>query len=308
MCGGDIVNILVVDSDQDTIEMVCSWLQYRGHKVHYCYSADKARVAWLERKPDVAIVDVETPGVNLLRMLDELRPQHDGMILAMSEEPSANLEAFCLESGADAFVAKPFLPKLLVAHLNALSRRMRDTVQRQPASVFTVGPIRLDASRNEVRVNGQDHHLTPIQSRILQKLAMNAGDVCPLQQIVSYAWGYGEDGDTYLIKAHIRNLREKVEPEPSEPRYIITVPGVGYMLTAGTSVKAQDEAPARTAAEVERAVLDSDGARDAGEVDGVDGVDDEDEEGGDTPRAGRNGRQVVTGFAAHVTTRARGHR
>lgn len=268
------MNILVVDSDQDIIEMVCSWLQYRGHKVHFCFSADKARTAWLERKPDVAIVDADLPGVNVLHMLDELRPQHDAMLLAMSEDPSARAEAFCLESGADAVVVKPFMPNLLLAHLKALGRRMRDTVQRQPASVFTVGPIRLDASRNEVRVNGEDHHLTPTQSRILQKLAMNAGDVCSLQQIVSFAWGYGEDGDTYLVKAHIRNLREKIEPDPSQPRYIRTVPGAGYMLTAGSSLAAHDETAARA------------DAGDVGAVSEVEDLDDADDEmDGGAPRA-----------------------
>ncbi|HEX9038828.1 MAG TPA: response regulator transcription factor [Ktedonobacterales bacterium] len=235
------MNILVVDSDRDMVEMVSTWLRSRGNTVHFCYSVDKARAAWLERKPDLVIAEIDAPGVNILDIFREARAQHDALVLATTEEPSARLEAFCLESGADGFLAKPFLPKLLLAHIHALGRRVRSTVQRQPTSVFTLGPIRFDASRNEVRVNGKLQHLTPTESRILQVLAINAGDVCSQSQIVAHAWGYGEDGDTYLIKAHIRNLREKIESVPSKPRFIRTVPGVGYTLTVGAAITSEDE-------------------------------------------------------------------
>ncbi len=240
------MNILVLDSDQDMVEMLTSWLRTRGFTVNYCFSADKARAIWLERKPDLVITEVKLAGVDVLEMCRELRLRHDALVMVMTEEPSAKLEAFCLESGADAFLAKPFLPKLLIAHIHALSRRVRATLQRQPSSQFIVGPMRFDASRNEVRVNGKVAHLTPTESRILQLLAINAGDVCTQNQIVSHAWGYGEDGDTYLIKAHIRNLREKIEPVPSKPQFIRTVPGVGYTLSVKSAPEPRNESPEHT--------------------------------------------------------------
>lgn len=239
------MNILVLDSDHDMVEMLTSWLRSRAFTVHYSFSADKARAIWLERKPELVIVEVNLAGVDVLEMCRELRMQHDALVLVLSEEPSAKLEAYCLESGADAFLAKPFLPKLLLAHIHALSRRVRATLQRQPSSQFIVGPMRFDASRNEVRLNGKIAHLTPTESRILQILAINAGDVCTQSQIVSHAWGYGEDGDTYLIKAHIRNLREKIEPVPSKPQFIRTVPGVGYTLSVKSAPEPRNEAPER---------------------------------------------------------------
>jgi DNA-binding response OmpR family regulator len=231
---GARLNILVVDSDRDMVEMLTSWLRTRGYTVHFSFSADKARSVWLERKPDLVIVEVKLAGVDVMAICRELRTQHDALVLAVTDEPSAMIETHCLESGADAFLPKPFPPKLLLAHIHALSRRVRSTLQRQPSSLFTIGPIRFDASRNEVHVNGKLAHLTPTESRILQILAVNVGDVCTQNQIVSHAWGYGDDGDTYLIKAHIRHLREKLEPSPSKPRYIRTVPGVGYMLSANS--------------------------------------------------------------------------
>ncbi len=98
--------------------------------------------------------------------------------------------------------------------------------------VQIVSGIWFDSARNQVSVNGRNVRLTPTESRILQVLAANRGQVCTLNQIVSHAWGYGDESDSYLIKAHIRHLREKIEKEPSKPRYIITAPGeVGYMLS-----------------------------------------------------------------------------
>ena len=238
---GESLNILVVDSDRDMVEMVTGWLRTRGFSISSSYSADKARATWLERKPDLVIAEVKLAGVDMLEICREMRTRHDALILAMTDEPSAKLEAFCLEAGADAFLAKPFLPTLLLAHIHALSRRVRTTLQRQPSSQFIVGPIRFDTSRNEVRVNGKVEHLTPTESRILQILAINAGAVCTQSQIVSHAWGYGEEGDSYLIKAHIRNLREKIEPVPSKPQFIRTVSGVGYTLSVKSAPEPRSE-------------------------------------------------------------------
>lgn len=227
--------------------MLTSWLRTRGYTVHAGFSADKLRGLWLEHRPDVVIVEAQQAGVDTLGLCRELRAQHDALVLAMTEEASARVEAYCLEAGADAFVGKPVGPKLLLAHLRALSRRVRSSLQRQPSTQLRVGPIHFDAARNTVRVDGvggggagskagsKVAHLTPTESRILQILAVNVGDVCTQGQIVAHAWGYGEEGDAYLIKAHIRHLREKIEPEPSKPRYIRTVPGVGYSLTIGNA-------------------------------------------------------------------------
>lgn len=262
------MNILVIDTDRDMVEMVTGWLRARGYTVHFCYSADKARAIWLERKPELVIAEVKQSGVDVMAICRELRVQHDALVLAMAEDPTPVIEAHCLEMGADAFLPKPFLPKLLLAHLHALSRRVRSSLQRQPSSQFTIGPIHFDASRNEVTINGKMAHLTPTESRILQILAVNVGDVCTQNQIVSHAWGYGDDGDTYLIKAHIRHLREKIEPTPSKPRFIRTVPGVGYTLSAGPTSAHTDDEDQLNSLENEEG-----GANEEGEVDEYDQFD-----------------------------------
>lgn len=223
------------------VEMLTGWLRTRGYTVHYAFTADRIRTAWLEREPDLVILDVGMAGVDALAICREMRTHRDALILAMTADRDPQMEIHCLESGADAFLPKPFMPKQMLAHIHALARRVRSTLQRQPSSIMTVGPIHFDASRNEVTVNGHVSRLTPTESRILQILAANTGDVCTLNQIVSHAWGYGDDGDTYLIKAHIRHLREKIEPVPSKPRFIRTVPGVGYSLSTGGATDSATE-------------------------------------------------------------------
>jgi DNA-binding response OmpR family regulator len=92
-----------------------------------------------------------------------------------------------------------------------------------------------DLVLNEVSIDGKMARLTPTESKLLHLLAVNANNVCTASQIVSYIWGFGNDGDTALIKAHIRHLRQKIEPDPSKPNYILTVPGVGYTLIRHSS-------------------------------------------------------------------------
>ena len=106
----------------------------------------------------------------------------------------------------------------------------RSTLAVRPSSVITVGPLRVDSLHNVASLHGKAALLTPTESKLLHLLAINANTVCPANQIVSHIWGLGNEGDTSLIKAHIRHLRQKVEPDPASPHYILTVPGVGYTL------------------------------------------------------------------------------
>jgi len=155
---------------------------------------------------------------------------HDALVLVVTDGKSVQDEIRCLESGADNYLRKPFLPKQLLARIHAVGRRAHSTLEQRPNSIITVGPIRVDSLHNEVRMHGITHRLTPTESRLLHLLAINANNVCTASQIVTYIWGYNGEGEASLIKAHIRHLRQKIEPEAANPRYICTVPGVGYTL------------------------------------------------------------------------------
>lgn len=224
------MKLLIVDNDHDMIEMLVGWLKTHGFQVQYAFAGEQARIKWLEQRPDLVIADAGLRGTDILALCREMRSTHDALVLVLTGESSPQTEIRCLESGADDCLVKPFLPSQLLAHISALSRRVRTTLERNPSFAITVGPIYVDTLRNEVRVSGRIQRLTPTESKVLHILAANPNDVCTLNQIVTHVWGYGGAGDTCLVKAHIRHLREKIEANPSKPHYIVTVPGVGYSL------------------------------------------------------------------------------
>ena len=224
------MKLLIVDADRDLVEMLTGWLKTLGHGVRRAYSGEQARSEWEEQKPDLVILDTALKDTDALALCREMRLRHDALILVITDGKSVQDEIRCLEAGADDYMQKPFSPKQLLAHIRAMSRRARSSLEQRPSSILTVGPIQVDALHNEVRVHGKTSRLTPTESKLLHLLAVNANNVCTAGQIVSHLWGLGNDGDSSLIKAHIRHLRQKIEPDPGHPHYILTVPGVGYTL------------------------------------------------------------------------------
>jgi len=224
------MKLLVVDSDRDLVEMLTSWLKTLGYEVYRAYTGEQAKAQWIEQRPDLVILDSALKDMDALAMCRELRTKHDALILVVTDGKDVHDEVRCLESGADDYLRKPFFPSQLLARIRAVGRRARSTLDQRPSSIITVGPIRVDSLHNEVSVHGKTSRLTPTEGKLLHFLAINANDVCTSNQIVTHVWGYGGDGDVGLIKAHIRHLRQKIESDPGDPRYILTVPGVGYTM------------------------------------------------------------------------------
>ena len=224
------MKLLIVDNDRDLVEMLTSWLKTLGYEVHRAYSGERARVLWEEQKPDLVILDSALKDVDALAMCRDMRHIHDSLVLIVTDGKDVQDEVRCLESGADDYLRKPFFPSQILARIRAVSRRGRSTLSQRPSSIVKVGPLQVDSLHNEVRVNGKTARLTPTESKLLHLLAVNVNNVCTASQIVSHIWGFGNDGDSCLIKAHIRHIRQKIEPDPANPRYILTVPGVGYTL------------------------------------------------------------------------------
>ncbi len=224
------MKLLIVDSDRDLVEMLWSWLKTLGYEVHRAYNGERAKIEWEEQKPDLVILDTALKDIDALQMCRDMRHKHDALVLVITDGKDVQDEVRCLESGADDYLRKPFYPSQILARIRAVSRRGRSSLEQRPSSIITVGPLRVDALHNLVSINGKTARLTPTESKLLHLLAVNANNVCTADQIVSHIWGFGNDGDSCLIKAHIRHLRQKVEPEPGNPHYILTVPGVGYTL------------------------------------------------------------------------------
>jgi DNA-binding response OmpR family regulator len=252
------MKLLVADSDADQMAMEVGWLRARGYEVKYALNPERIRSLWIEYRPDLAIVEPEIAGTDILGLCRELQPMHDALVLVVCCEQDAGTYVRCLESGADAYLVKPFLPAMLLAHIHALSRRVRNTLQQHPSSIVTVGPIRIDSLRHELSVHGEFKTLTPTESKLLYLLAVNANNVCTLGQIVAHVWGYRDKADTILVKAHIRHLREKIELDPSNPRHIVTIPGSGYMLVPHVVQEAAGNGSAAVSESDELGLLDKD--------------------------------------------------
>jgi DNA-binding response OmpR family regulator len=224
------MKLLIVDPDRDLVEMLKSWLKTLGYEVCRAYTGERAKIEWEEQEPDLVLLDTAIKDMDTLAMCRDMRHKHDALVLIMTDGKDVQDEVRSLESGADDYLHKPFFPAQLLARIHALSRRGRSTLAQRPSSIVTVGPVRVDSLHNEVSIDGNTTRLTPTESKLLHLLAANADNVCTASQIVSYIWGFGNDGDTCLIKAHIRHLRQKIELDPSKPTFILTVPGVGYTM------------------------------------------------------------------------------
>ncbi|HEX7735966.1 MAG TPA: response regulator transcription factor [Ktedonobacteraceae bacterium] len=233
------MKLLLVDTDRDLVEMLTSWLKTLGYEVHRAYTGERACLEWEQQQPDLVIIDPTLSDMDGLSLCREMRFKHDALVLVITDGKDVQDEIRCLESGADDYLRKPFFPTQFLARMRAMSRRGRSSLVQRPSSIVTVGPIRVDSLHNEVTVDGKIVHLTPTESKLLHLLAVNANNVCTANQIVAHIWGFGDDGDAGLIKAHIRHLRQKIERNPSNPTYILTVSGVGYTLTRHHEKEAQ---------------------------------------------------------------------
>jgi DNA-binding response OmpR family regulator len=245
MKGELLMKLLVVDNDRSMVEMLTAWLKMLGYQVYPAFTGEQAKARWLEHQPDIVILESTLPDVDALAMCRDIRNQHDALILAMAMDRDALHEVYCLEGGAEDYLRKPFFPDQLLAHIHAITRRTRSTVKLPPSSSIQVGSLCVDPMRNTVGVHGKTVRLTPTEGKLMSLLASNANGVCTTGQIVSYVWGFSNEGDTVLIKTHIYHLRQKIEPDPATPRYLLTVPGIGYTL-----VRCFDEKPEESFGEI----------------------------------------------------------
>ena len=224
------MKLLVIDNDRDFVEMLTGWLTTLGYEVHRAYTGEHAMREWVEHQPDLIILDTMLQDMDALAMCREMRSKHEALVIVVTSGKNVQDEVRCLESVADDYLRKPFFPAQLLARIRAVSRRGRSTLTLRPSSLITIGPITVDSLHNKVTVSGKTARLTPTESKMLHLLAVNANAVCTLEQIIAHAWSFGDDADRSLIKAHIRHLRQKVELDPGNPRFLLTVPGVGYTL------------------------------------------------------------------------------
>jgi DNA-binding response OmpR family regulator len=230
------MKIMVVDDDRDMVDMLSYWLKGHGYDVVRAFDGEQAIKRWRETLPDLVILDIQMPKLDGFEVCRQMRTETNSMVLMLTSHDHEDHEVRGLELGADDYLRKPFSPRQLLARIKALMRRSNSPRGATNSSAVKVGPMTLDAMRHEVTRDGLKIRLTPTESRLLHLLISHTGQVLTTDMIIERVWGYDESGDSGLVKTHIRHIRQKVEPDPNSPQFIMTVPGVGYTFTAPVSI------------------------------------------------------------------------
>ncbi len=224
------MDILVVDDDPDIVDIICYSLRKDGHKVITGHDGQEALDLARKHHPDLAILDVMMPKENGFEVCRRLRQESSMPVILLTAKGEEADKIWGLDLGADDYMTKPFSHKELLARVRAVSRRAMSTGVRAERGVLESGIIKMDLDQHEVRLNEQVVELTPKEYELLHCLVMNAGRVVTHDTLLSFVWGSNFDGDTEMLKVHIRHLREKMERNPSAPEHILTIRGVGYKM------------------------------------------------------------------------------
>ena len=226
--------ILVCDDDKEIVEAIEIYLRQEGYNVLKAYDGEEAlKVLKREEKVDLLVIDVMMPRLDGIRATLKIREENSLPIIILSAKSEDADKILGLNVGADDYVTKPFNPLELVARVKSQLRRytkLGSTVVQNNNTVYTVGGLSIDDDLKEVTVDGEPVKLTPIEYNILLLLMKNQGKVFSIDQIYESIWNEDAIGADNTVAVHIRHIREKIEINPKEPRYLKVVWGVGYKI------------------------------------------------------------------------------
>jgi two-component system, OmpR family, KDP operon response regulator KdpE len=220
--------VLVCDDELQILRALRVILRDAGFEVITAQTAGEALDAAALRAPDAAILDLILPDGNGIEICRSIREWSEMPILVLSAVGEEQEKIRALEAGADDYVTKPFGPGELVARLRAALRRARPGPDEP---VLSADGLEIDVPGHRVVRDGEEIHLTPKEFDLLRTLARNRGRLLTHRALLGEVWGHAYEEDTQTLRVHIANLRRKIEPDPAQPRYIRTDPGVGYRFT-----------------------------------------------------------------------------
>ena len=225
--------ILVCDDDKEIVEAIEIYLTQEGYEVLKAYDGEEAIQTLKKEHVDLLIMDVMMPRLDGIRATLKIREENSLPIIILSAKSEDADKIVGLNIGADDYVTKPFNPLELVARAKSQLRRytqLGSTVQDEKKEVYEVGGLSINDELKEVTVDGESVRLTPIEYNILLLLVKNQGKVFSIDQIYENIWNEEAIGADNTVAVHIRHIREKIEINPKEPRYLKVVWGVGYKI------------------------------------------------------------------------------
>ena len=226
-------NVLVCDDDREIVEAIEIYLSQEGYKVLKAYDGEEALKVLDREKVDLLIIDVMMPKLDGIRATLKIREKKNMPIIILSAKSEDADKILGLNVGADDYMTKPFNPLELTARVKSQLRRytqLGSTIDKSNQAVYAVGGLSIDDEQKEVTVDGEPVRLTPIEYNILLLLVKNQGKVFSIDQIYESIWDEEALGADNTVAVHIRHIREKIEINPKDPRYLKVVWGVGYKV------------------------------------------------------------------------------
>ena len=228
-----MAKILVCDDDKEIVEAIEIYLTQDGHQVLEAYDGIEAVEILKKESVDLLIMDIMMPRMDGIRATLKIREKHNIPIIILSAKSEDADKILGLNIGADDYITKPFNPLELVARVKSHLRRymqLGTTTIKESEAIYTVGGLAINDDLKEVTVDGEQVKLTPIEYNILLLLVKHQGKVFSIDQIYENIWNENAVGVDNTVAVHIRHIREKIEINPKEPRYLKVVWGVGYKI------------------------------------------------------------------------------
>lgn len=221
--------ILIVDDEPKIIQIARDYLEHAGFAVVTANDGKSALAVWRAAKPDLIVLDLGLPSLDGLDVTRAIRRDSNTPIIMLTARSEQSDKLVGLELGADDYIVKPFSPQELVARVRAVLRRVDTAIEG--SEMIRAGNVTLDKPRMRVTIDGQNIEVTPTEFQLLATLARQPGRIFTRAQLLDAVRGVTFESYERAIDAHIKNLRRKIEPDPREPRYVLTVYGVGYKFS-----------------------------------------------------------------------------
>lgn len=226
--------ILVVDDDHDIVNAIGALLEREGYRIYKAYNGLEAVDALMQNEIQLILLDIMMPKMDGLSAMMKIRTMKNIPIIVLSAKSEDSDKVLGLSMGADDYITKPYNPMELVARVQSNLRRYlslgsADSVKK--SSIIKIGGLSLDRDEKQVYVDGEGIKMTATEYKILEFLMENAGRVFSAEQIYSHVWNEDSYSVENTVMVHIRHIREKIEINPAEPRYLKVVWGIGYKIS-----------------------------------------------------------------------------
>ena len=226
-----MTRILVVEDEESFSDPLSYLLKKEGYDVCVAETGPAALEEFDRAGADLVLLDLMLPGLSGIDVCRALRTRSSVPVIMLTAKDSEIDKVVGLEIGADDYVTKPYSSRELLARIKAVLRRLQEPEELMPATL-EAGPVRMDVERHVVTVNGNQVSLPLKEFELLEMLLRNAGRVLTRMQLIDRVWGSDYVGDTKTLDVHVKRLRAKIEPDPGQPRHIVTVRGLSYKFDA----------------------------------------------------------------------------